>query len=91
MPDKDKEFTVLFDYSNLSLRIFFKERTPFRINRSFIIAIPFQIPEMTAQIQYVEENETESKLAALVIQNVGLLTGFIIIMMLVMYGGNIEV
>lgn len=46
---------------------------------------------MTAQIQQVEESESESKLAALIIQNVGLLTGFIIIMMLVMYGGNIEV
>jgi uncharacterized membrane protein YidH (DUF202 family) len=50
-----------------------------------------KVPEMSEQIRQVEEQNENQKFSAFLIQNIGLLTGFVIIMMLVMYGGNIEV
>ncbi|XP_045175933.2 metal cation symporter ZIP14-like [Mercenaria mercenaria] len=55
------------------------------------ISLVDMVPEMSDQIKQVEETNPDSKWTALFIQNIGLLTGFVIIMMLVMYGGNIKV
>lgn len=57
----------------------------------FSFFLLFKIPEMVAQVKYAEEMGTESKWAILFVQNIGLLAGFVIILMLVMFGGNIEV
>ncbi|XP_052798782.1 metal cation symporter ZIP14-like [Mya arenaria] len=55
------------------------------------ISLVDMIPEMGDQVRHVVENGIESVWTALFIQNLGLLSGFVIIFILVLYGGNIEV
>jgi len=46
---------------------------------------------MTDQVRYVVENKIEGVWTAMIIQNLGLIAGFTIIFILVLYGGNIHV
>ena len=45
----------------------------------------FQLPEMVKQVQNTLEKRMESPLMSLIIQNVGLLSGFCIILVLIIY------
>ncbi|KAL4225778.1 hypothetical protein ACF0H5_016467 [Mactra antiquata] len=50
------------------------------------IALVDMLPEMADQARHVEETGLESKWTAFIIQNLGLVTGFMIILILVLYG-----
>ncbi|KAK3085517.1 hypothetical protein FSP39_004499 [Pinctada imbricata] len=55
------------------------------------ISLSDMIPEMSAQLKAAEIDKSENMLIVFILQNTGLLTGFGIIMIIVVFGGNINV
>lgn len=85
-------------YIGLVLGIFLGENTDantwiFAVAGGMFVYISLvdMVPEMAAQMKHVEDSGFENKWTILLIQNFGLLFGFAIIMILVLFGGNIEV
>ena len=50
-----------------------------------------QIPEMKEQLAEAERDEKENMFLVFVIQNSGIIIGFLIILCIVQYGGEIQV
>ena len=50
-----------------------------------------QIPEMKEQLAEAERDEKENMILVFVIQNSGIIIGFLIILCIVQYGGEIQV